>query len=177
MRTILIAWLVLSANAAFAQEADQVNPNAPGPLKKLGFCIGDWEIRPLNAPDGVKPVARMHAYWTLDGHALFADYRGLNRQGKVVFRGTSFRTYDPKNKKYYMKWMVAGKGDYTLISGNFENEALVTTGQGIDQRGDFIERYSFFDIKPNQFKFKLERSYDDGKSWQLHALNRYNRKK
>lgn len=177
MRLILFLLIVSVTSSATGQDAGKINPNAPDPLKKLGFCIGKWEVRPQAADESVPPNGRMHAYWTLDGFALNADYRGLNRNGDVVFRGTSFRTYDASKKMYCMKWMVAGSNDHTRITGDFKNGDLVTTGKGEDRRGSFIERYRFYDIKADQFKFKMERSYDEGQTWQTHALNRYDRVK
>ena len=171
----LLAYPALQ-RATFAQE-NKINPQAPEELKQFAFCIGEWEVRPQSVDDSAPPAAKMHGYYVLDGFAIQADYRGLDRNGKTVFRGTSFRTYDVANKQFSMKWMVANRSDYTLITGKMDREDLVSTGQGRDARGEFQERYRFYDIEQDNYKFKMERSYDGGKTWQVFALNKYQRVK
>ncbi len=176
MKTVALAVVLCSvlSGAVHAQD-NAINPQAPKEFKKLSFCIGKWEVRPQSVSDDAPPAAKMHAYYVLDGFALLADYRGLDRNGNVVFRGTSFRTYDTAKGEYSMKWMVANQSHYTLITAKMDGDDLVSTGTGRDGQGEFQERYRFYDIAKDSYKFKLERSYDNGKSWQVFALNRYTR--
>lgn len=171
---LTLTTLLLLANPATAQDT-KLNPQAPKELEQLAFCIGKWEVRPQSVADTAPPAATMHGYYVLDGFAIQADYRGLNRNGDVVFRGASFRTYDVANKQFSMKWMVANQADYTLITGKMDGKDLVSTGQGRDARGEFQERYRFYEIGEDGYKFKMERSYDGGMTWQVFALNKYKR--
>ena len=42
---------------------------------------------------------------------------------------------------------------------------VMTGGEGTDQRGDFIDRNTFYEIKENSWRWRKDRSYDGGDTW------------
>ena len=151
------------------------NLAAPEELSFLDQFVGTWEVRPIQGAPTMPPIGRMQAYYILDGTMLQADYRGLNPQGQVAWAGTSLRTWDPVAGVYTMKWAMSFDKGFTIIEAHDKDGELVSTGWGEDRQGAFKERYRFFEIATDSFKFEMERSYDDGQNWSRMAYNRYTR--
>jgi hypothetical protein len=137
-------------------------------LKKIGFFIGEWSIESVDIlPNGSfqKSKAKSVVKYILDGHAIQDDYLSLNKDGDIVFRGTSIRSYNPRTNKYQIVWIMPGYRGLTDISAELKDGKLVSTGKGYDYKGDFLERFEYYDIKNDSYKFKMDRSYDNGKTW------------
>ena len=148
-----LAGAVLPAAAQGGQQSD------------LDFFIGKWEVELLDAGGNVTGQAQTHAYWILDGSAMQDDWRSLDRQGNVVFSGTSVRTFVPATGRWAIHWIPANTAGYTYIDAEWIDGELQSTGAGFDARGAFKERFRYFDITPVSYTFKMERSYDDGATW------------
>lgn len=137
-------------------------------LKKLDFFIGEWELTTkASRPDGsvMMGKARTKAYYILDQTAIQDDFFALDPNDNVVFRGTSIRSYNRQSGKYQIVWVMPGVNGITDISGVMSNGKLVTTGKGYDGNGEFLERFEYYNIKPDSYSFKMDRSYDGGKTW------------
>ena len=171
--------LVFPAADGFARQTfapSGRNLMAPEELAYLDRFVGKWEVRTIGQDESTPPHGRMEAHYILDGTMLQADYRGLNPQGQVTFHGTSLRTWDPVAKIYTMKWAMSFSKGFTIIEAKTTDEGeLVSTGWGEDGGGKFMERYRFFDFQEGGFKFEMDRSYDDGGSWNRFAYNQYRR--
>lgn len=171
---LLPAWLGSAAAGELAPNGR--NLAAPPETAQLDFFVGDWEVRDFRGGSDGSTVGRMAARYVLDGYVLQADYRGLDPDGNVTFRGTSLRFWDPVRGKLLMRWAVANAFEYTLIVGEMVDGELVSTGEGRDSRGsEFIERYRFFEIRDDSFRFEMERSFDGGDTWFRFADIRYQR--
>jgi hypothetical protein len=134
---------------------------------ELDFFLGEWDVSLLDEDGAIVGKARTTAYEILDGTAIQDDWRSLNRNGDVIFRGTSIRTFVPETKKWVVHWVMAGTEGHTYIDATWENGELLGTGRGFDGRGDFIERYRYHAITDTSYSFHLERSYDGGTTWEF----------
>ncbi|SMD32368.1 Protein of unknown function [Reichenbachiella faecimaris] len=137
-------------------------------LKKIDFFIGEWELTTkASRPDGsvMMGKARTKAYYILDQSAIQDDFFALDANDKIVFRGTSIRSFNRQSGKYQIVWVMPGMTGITDISGVMSNGKLVTTGKGYDGNGEFLERFEYYNIEPNSYSFKMDRSYDGGKTW------------
>ncbi len=134
----------------------------------LDFFIGDWEIVSKDIQhDGSYAMskARSKAYKFLDGAAVMDEWRSLGQDGSVVFRGASFRTWLPREKKWRIVWMMANVNGQTIINAEKVGDEIHMNGAGEDPGGKFLERARYYDINDNGFKFFMERSYDGGENW------------
>ncbi len=147
---------------------DGPNPEAPPETSQLAFFIGEWDITAkTKRPDGTYYLnkARSNAYYILDGFAIRDDYRALDAGGNVVFRGAGFRSYDPGKKKWTIMWIMANQPGYTHIEAKMVGGRLTSTGKGYDGSGPFLERYTYYIISEDHYSFKMDRSYNEGKTW------------
>ncbi|WP_223034081.1 DUF1579 domain-containing protein [Hanstruepera marina] len=137
-------------------------------LKKIDFFIGEWSIESVDIlPNGTyqKSKAKSIVKYILDGYAIQDDFLSLDKNNNIVFRGTSIRSYNPRTNKYQIVWIMPGYKGITDISAELKDGKLVSTGKGYDYQGDFLERFEYYDIKNDSYKFKMDRSYDNGKTW------------
>ncbi|MEP2023533.1 MAG: hypothetical protein ABJH98_05465 [Reichenbachiella sp.] len=158
---LIICLLIISKTEILAQNEE---------LKKLDFFIGEWElVTKASRSDGSSMIgkARTKAYYILDQTAIQDDFYALDPSGNVVFRGTSIRSFNSQSGKYQIVWLMPGIDGITEISGVLCKGKLVTTGKGYDANGAFIERFEYYDIQPDSYSFKMDRSYDEGKTWIL----------
>ncbi len=119
----------------------------------------------LDADDRIIGKARTHAYRILDGQAIQDDWRSLDREGNVIFHGTSIRTWSEAAGKWVIHWVMAATPGHTYIEAVWNDGELHGNGRGFDQRGQFEERFRYHDITDSSYSFLLERTYDGGKTW------------
>ena len=137
-------------------------------LKQIDFFIGEWNIEAVDIlPDGSfqKNRAKSVVRYILDGEAIQDDYLLLDNNDTIIFRGTSIRSYNQNTNKYQIVWIMPSHKGITDIVAEWKNNKLISTGKGYDSSGSFLERFEYYDIKPNSYKFKMDRSYDGGKTW------------
>lgn len=137
-------------------------------LKKLDFFIGEWLLETKDIqPDGSfkKGTAKSSVSYILDGYAIQDDYRVLDENNEVVFRGTSIRSFNSKTGKFQIVWIMPGFTGLTDITAEFMGSRLVGNGKGYDENGPFIERFEYYNISKDRYAFKMDRSYDNGNNW------------
>ncbi len=134
--------------------------------RELDFFIGDWDVRIVDRNETTIARARTSARFIMDGTAIQDDWTSLDPAGNVVFRGTSIRTYVPATKQWVVHWVMANTPGYTYIDAVWTKGELHGTGTGFDGRGEFQERYRYFDITAESYSFSLERTYDGGETWE-----------
>lgn len=145
---------------AFSQE--------PGCLPQIDFFIGEWSLVTMDMQrDGsfLEGEALSSAYYILDGKAIQDDFRSLNDNGRVVFRGTSIRSCIEGTSRYLIAWIMPGKEAYTDLKATWKDGILTGDGQGYDDLGGFRERFIYFNITDSSYSFRMHRSYDGGKTW------------
>ncbi len=176
---IFICMLGLFSGTLWSQtesSKQQRHPDAPPEAEQLEFFLGKWEVRGQDQSPDTPPGARTHAYYILDGTMIQDDFRALDSSGKVVWRGTSLRTYDSQKGKFSIKWLMAYSSGYTDITAEMKDGELVSTGKGVDSGGRaFRERFRYYEIQKDSFKFQMERSYDEGKTWRRFANSIFTR--
>ena len=140
----------------------------PAGLEQLEFFIGKWDLKTTDVrPDGSFATgrARSEVRYILDGHAIQDDFLMLGEDDSIIFRGTSIRSYNPRTGKYQIVWIMPGIRGITDINAEWKDDRLVSTGKGYDGSGEFLERFEYYDITQDSYSFKMDRSYDGGKSW------------
>jgi hypothetical protein len=128
------------------------------------WLLGRWDMDAVvHGDDGRKHTARgeIHAGWVLEGRAI-QDVWIL----PGFFYGTTLRIYDPGIDAWHILWSDPLKQLYRRQIGRARGNDIVQDGQ--DDKGAAV-RWSFSEITPNSFRWRGERSPDDGATWQLQA--------
>jgi hypothetical protein len=128
------------------------------------WLLGRWDMDAVvHGDDGRKHTARgeIHAGWVLEGRAI-QDVWIL----PGFFYGTTLRIYDPSIDAWHILWSDPLKQLYRRQVGRARGNNIVQDGK--DDNGAPV-RWSFSEITPNSFRWRGERSPDDGATWQLQA--------
>jgi hypothetical protein len=128
------------------------------------WLLGRWDMDAVvHGDDGRKHTARgeIHAGWVLEGRAI-QDVWIL----PGFFYGTTLRIYDPSIDAWHILWSDPLKQLYRRQVGRARGNNIVQDGK--DDNGAPV-RWSFSEITPNSFRWRGERSPDDGAAWQLQA--------
>ena len=147
----------------------QPNPDAPQELSQYAFLIGDWSCTTKFLTQDGKTYNEGTADWigvyVLNGYAIQDYWIGNGPQGKK-FYGTNIRSYDRAKGKWLNRWLPAGTLQWKSFESELVNDTMVMTGgEGTSPRGDFIDRNTFYDIGPNSWRWRKDRSFDKGKTW------------
>lgn len=155
-----IILLLIVFNRADAQDSEC--------LEKLDFFIGEWilETRDMQRDGSFrKGSALSSVYFILDGYALQDDFRSINGQGEVTFRGTGIKSCLDEHSGYIITWIMPGIEGLSDLRASWENGILAGKGEGYDHIGTFKERFEYYNISDSSYSFRMDRSYDMGKTW------------
>jgi len=168
-RNIALTLLFLLASfEAAAAGAQRLNDAAPSETSQFAFIVGDWDCktkfmdREGNYTEG---RARWTGYYILDGWAIQDDWMSIGPDGPGL-HGTNIRSFSPKTSIWDNRWLAAGSLQWKYFESEQIGETMVMTGgEGRDGRGAFIDRNTFHDITPDDWRWRKDRSYDGGKTW------------
>ena len=129
-----------------------------------GWLIGRWEMDAVvYKDDGATREGRgeIHFGWVLEGRAI-QDVWIL----PGVFYGTTLRVYDPGIDAWHILWSDPVRQYYTRQIGRARGEDIVQEGRN---DAGALTRWSFSEITRDSFRWRGERSLDDGATWELQA--------
>ena len=167
----LVVILLFFVSVAMATEP----PFADAPEEAAAFSpiIGDHScVMTYRGQDGQlteKADCRWHWYYKFEGHMVQDDFYMLDPDGKVVWSGSTLRTWDLASHQWNNMFLgVHGTGFGKMFHGQpVEGEVhLEVSGEEPDGR-TYQDRLFFYDMKDGGFRWRQERSYDDGVNWQL----------
>jgi catechol 2,3-dioxygenase-like lactoylglutathione lyase family enzyme len=143
---------------------DRPAPDRADKMGLYGWLIGSWEMDTLvHADDGTtqRGHGEIHFGWVLEGRAI-QDVWIL----PGVFYGTTLRVYDPGLDAWHILWSDPLRQFYTRQIGHARGTDIVQEGR--NDAGE-ATRWSFTEITPDSFRWRGERSRDDGATWHLQA--------
>lgn len=145
--------------------------DAPKEMLQFSFLVGEFEctFKGLVNNKGDYNISTGHkwiGYYTLGGFGFQDDWYSNGS----TYRGTTWRTYDPAKKRWVNKWLQAGTDNPAGFSkdyffGNMKNGEMMIKATGKDQNGDYIDQIFFYNMSSKGFKWRMNRSYDGGKTW------------
>jgi hypothetical protein len=104
-------------------------------------------------------------YCFYKGQGEVAEYRSLDTEGNVIFRGVSITLWEPSFTYGRTLWAMVGVDGWTDIQLHWDEKKLVSKGQGHDPQGSFLERWSTTFAENGDEYFVMDRSYDNGLHW------------
>ncbi len=153
-----------SASFVDALHADRPAPDRADKMALYGWLIGRWEMDAVvHKDDGATHEGRgeIHFGWVLEG-------RGIQDVWILpgVFYGTTLRIYDPGIDAWHILWSDPLRQYYTRQVGRARGGDIVQ--EGTNDAGA-LTRWSFSEITKESFRWRGERSLDDGATWELQA--------
>lgn len=140
----------------------------PAAHADTGPCqAGIWDLKTHDTGEAVRTATSTH-YCLFDGQLDMAEYRSFNPAGQLVFAGVSFHAWEPDGQSLTTLWLMVGDPGFSILPTKKEADGrlVVSRGWGEDGEGKFLER-SETTVAPNHdYVFVIERSRDNGTTWQ-----------
>jgi hypothetical protein len=180
-RVLLVAFLTVPSIAT-AQHGDPSAasaPSAPAEAKQHDFLVGQWELS-VKVP-ATSLATRLHgmpklvgswkAWRAFDGYGIEDELRITDASGNPVTLVHSLRYYDRTTRQWNITSLDVYRGKVSTLTSSWGKGTMLQESRGVDQEGKpYLVRARFIDITPTAFRFRQDRSYDDGKSWKEDTL-------
>lgn len=165
MRKVCYIFVVLSM---YLLNANTVFSNTENEFSRMDFLIGNWKFNAKSLmPDGSfqNKVFYSNVSYIFGGNSSKDDFGFKNEKDETIVYGSTIRSYDAQSKKWKMLWFNYNLSFITEMTGDYIDGEFHFTGKGKDEKGDYIEKIVFYDISTNQYSWKNDKSYDNGKTW------------
>ena len=155
--------------------------SAPAPVQaapkegaQFDFLVGQWEV--TAEPKATTLAQRIHgvpkiagtwkAWRAFDGWGIEDEIRLTDKAGNPRLLTHATRYYEVSTRH----WAIASIDVYKGVSGQstaeFRNGDLIVSGRGTDDDGKaYVSKGTFNKITANSFSYRLDRSFDSGKTW------------
>ncbi len=165
---LMLLALALSVSAQAHEVLTEIHPDAPAETAQFAFLIGDWDCAmTAMTPDG-KGTREIRATWSgrliLGGWAIQDHWYSVN--GGIGGWGTNLRWWNAELGRWENQWLNSRANKLSHFYADKVGETMVMLGgQGESAFGSFIDRNTFYDIGADAFRWRKDRSFDDGESW------------
>lgn len=150
--------------------ADGPDPKMEEELNLFGQFVGDWEIiedRYLQSNGRwITQQGELHWRWILEGRALQDVWLSIDEKTqKCIPNGTTIGFYDPKIDAWHCTWISPTQGAVKIFIGRKIGDEIVLemVSTGHSERVKWI----FSEMTGDSFRWRSERSEDEGKTWNL----------
>ena len=169
--------LLVATRAVHAQHAGSAPSDptrAPSEAHQFDFLLGEWtvEAKPLVNSlaakiHGVpKLVGTWRAWRAMDGWGLTDELRLLDASGNPRSVSHAVRVVEANGQHWKQVTVDAFRGSVTQSDATWNGTAMQVTGGGTDDNGKvFRSRIRFSEITPTSFTYRIDRSWDLGKTW------------
>jgi len=147
---------------------------APQEATQFDFLVGQWDlvVKPTvnTLAAKIHGVPKMLGTWkawrALDGWGVEDELRITDAAGNPRSLAHAVRFYDATNKRWRTSTLDVYRGVFSNSTAEWKAGTMTATGAGSDAEGKaYVSRTRYTDITPTSFKFRQERSYDSGASW------------
>lgn len=165
---IMVLLSFLFSSPLFGGEFGSLNPDAPPETAQFSFIVGHWDCKiRFMGPDQSfsEGQATWTGYYVLDGWAIKDDWVSIQPDGSRS-HGFNIRSFNTETGQWDNRWLPQGTLQWAYYESEQMGETMVMTGgEGIDARGAFVDRITFYNISEDSWSWRKDRSYDDGESW------------
>ena len=149
---------------------------APAEAKQFDFLVGQWEITVVPRISGL--AARIHgipkligtwrAWRGLDGWGIEDEMRITDESGNPVGFAHAVRFYDANAHRWIAQTLDVVRGGFTPSTAEWKNGRMESMSKGTNGEGKvYAQRGRYTDITPTSFRFQQERSFDEGRTWDV----------
>lgn len=174
----LVAAVALAA-PAFAQHGpagggSPLLTNAPAEARQLDFLVGQWELVALPKVSALaamvhgqpKLVGVWKAWRALDGFGIEDELRLTDEAGNPRLLANAVRLFDRNARHWSCTTLDVYRGQFQASTGEWKGGQMTFIANATDADGKaYVARTSFYEIKPQSFRWRQDRSYDGGKTW------------
>lgn len=153
---------------------------APAEARQFAFLLGQHEL--VVKPAASRLAERIHgvpkligtwkAWRVMDGYGIQDELRITDEAGNPRTLAHTVRYYDASAKRWTSSAIDAYRGGFTSSTAEWRDNMLLSSSRGTDADGKaYLSRTRFYDITPMSFRFRVDRSMDEGKTWKEGTLS------
>lgn len=174
--------LLLPAQAQHAgpAAAAPAASTAPREAVQFDFLVGQWDVEVTPKVSGM--AAMLHgapklsgvwkAWKALDGFGVEDELRIVDASANPISLSHTLRVWDSRNKRWAVQGLDVYRARFSSSQGQWQDNEMRLTGSGTSPEGKpTLTRTRFFDITPQGFRMKQDRSIDDGATWDEGVLS------
>ncbi|HSC27505.1 MAG TPA: hypothetical protein VLD67_09535 [Vicinamibacterales bacterium] len=128
------------------------------------YLLGDWEFTAES-----KEYGKFRGFWSavkLDEGQVLDEYRIVDDKGETIYVTTTLRNYNKFADRWELAGADAGNGLLDVGTGRRAGgEVRIEQTFGVASGRASIWRIRYYDIKPDSFSWRADRSSDGGKTW------------
>jgi hypothetical protein len=170
----LLFALCLARPVAAQPAAPQSSASSDAAPHQLDFLLGEWKLEVTPRVNAL--AAKIHgtpkfpgtwkAWRALEGKGVTDELRLLDPSGNPRTTLLAIRVWDAGASRWRLWAVDGGRATATVGEGTSDGASVTFSSTGTDDDGKvFRTRARFMDITPTAFTYRLDRSYDLGKTW------------
>jgi hypothetical protein len=149
----------------------------PAELDALAYMHGEWavDMSYMNeAGEWVATTGTATSTSVLNGCANRMDFEA--EMMGMPFKGVDHTTFNRETGQYESVWMDDMSAKMSVMSGNFEGDALVMTGIDMWQGMKYHSKAVSKKVSDDEVSFVMSMSMDGGETWMENMKMTYKRK-
>ena len=161
--------------------SDQPYPDLKEKQDLYGQIVGDWDILECRSleEDGSWSSERgkVHWRWILEGRAVQDVWSTIDKaSGREIPGGTTVRFYDQKIDAWKSVWISPVQGVVKVFTGRKTGDEIIVVKKRNDEdKEGYLVKWIFSEITRDSFRWRAERSYDSGRTWEMNEEMRIRR--
>ena len=176
VRSTFLLLVILVSSPARAQHGGGTASfrSAPREAAQFRFLVGQWELVVRPAASGLaqkihgvpKLVGTWKAWRAFDGFGVEDEMRITDEAGNPRSLSHAMRYYDAAAMRWTTSALDVYRGAFTMSTALWRDSTMTVTSRGADGEGKpYLSRARYSDITPTGFRFRQDRSMDNGVTW------------
>lgn len=172
----LLAWLALAAAAGARRDAGAaatLQTTPPREARQFDFLLGQWQL--VAEPHVPALVAWIHgqpklagswkAWRSFDGFGIEDELRLTDGQGNPVLLSHAMRAYDRAAGHWSSTALDVYRSSWKQATAEWKAGTMTVVSHGAENGREALTRSRFDQITPQGFRWRQDRSYDGGRTW------------
>jgi hypothetical protein len=160
----------LAAQAVPKRTAEQIQASYDAHHRDFDYLLGDWEFTSVSKEHG-----KGRGFWSAvrlsEGGQILDEYRVVGDNGETWYVSSTLRAYNGVLDRWELVSAEGATGLQDVGTGRKVGDEMHIQ-QTFDAMSDrpSLWRIRYFNIRPDRFSWRADRSVDGGKTWQKDHL-------
>jgi hypothetical protein len=163
MAAVEVPWVVL-AQTSPKKTAEEMSAAYEAHKADFDYLLGDWEFTTVS-----KTYGKGRGYWSamrLPTGQILDEFRIVGDNDETYYVTTTVRAYNAAQDRWELVGMNDGGGLQDVGTGRRKgDEVHIEQNFGVAAQKVSTLRIRYFNIKPDRFSWRADRSNDGGKTW------------
>jgi hypothetical protein len=147
---------------------------APREASQFDFLVGQWEldvrVPASSLAQRIHGTPRILGTWkawrAFDGWGIQDEFRLTDASGNPMNLLHGMRVFDAATRSWSSTALDVYRAKFSASTAEWQDGVMTMTGRGTDAEGRAqVTRTRFTDITATSFKWRQDRSIDDGRTW------------